>query len=175
MLLSLLHVALAGSLAGVTLPDTAQVAGTAVKLNGMGLREKYFIDVYVGGLYLVTPTHDGRRAIAADEAKRVVMHFIYRAVTREQMLETFLEGFGSAATGPQAANVATMSGWVPAAGVKAGDELAFDYGPGVGTSMLLNGRKLGTIPGSDFMRLVFGIFLGDHPPTAALKAGLLGQ
>ena len=42
----------AGTLAGVTLPDTAQVAGKDLVLNGLGLRKKFVIKVYVGGLYL---------------------------------------------------------------------------------------------------------------------------
>ena len=175
MLLSLLPLALAGSLAGVTLPDSVQLGGQAVRLNGLGLREKYFIDIYVGGLYLKTPTHEAANAIAADEPKRVVMHFIYKKVSREQMLETFMEGFGATATGPEAGNVATMGTWVPAAGVARGDEMGFDYVPGTGTSMTLNGRTLGSIPGTAFMKMVFGIYLGARPPTAALKAGLLGQ
>jgi len=33
----------AGTLAGVTLPDTAQVGSTALVLNGLGLRTKYMI------------------------------------------------------------------------------------------------------------------------------------
>ncbi len=175
MFLSLSTLGLAASLAGVTLPDTAAVSGQPVRLNGLGLREKYLVDVYVGGLYLTNPTGDAAAAIAADEPKRMVMHFVYRAVSRERMHAVFLEGFGSTATGPQSAKVKRMGEWVPAEGVKRGDELAFDYVPGVGTSMTLNGRTLGTIEGADFMKLVFGIYLGPNPPTAALKEGLLGR
>ncbi len=175
MLALLLSLAHAGSLAGVTFPDRVSVGGQPVALNGLGLREKYFVDIYVGGLYLQTPTHDAAAAIAADEPKRVVMHFIYRTVTRDQMLETFREGFGSAASGPHAATIGKMESWVPSAGVKQGDELGFDYVPGQGTSMVLNGRSLGTVPGPEFMRLVFGIYLGPKPPTPELKAGLLGR
>ncbi|GDX79237.1 hypothetical protein LBMAG42_10480 [Deltaproteobacteria bacterium] len=164
----------AQTLAGVTLPDTASVGGQAVTLNGLGLREKYFLDIYVGGLYLQHPTRTAATAIAADEPKRVVMHFTYRAVSKQQMLDTFTEGFGAAATGPQAANIAKMAEWVPSGGVKAGDELSFDYVPGSGTSMVLNGRVLGTVPGPEFMKLVFGIYLGPKPPTPELKAGMLG-
>ena len=50
MLLSLLLAlspAHAATLAGVTLADTATVGGQPVVLNGMGLREKYFLDIYV--------------------------------------------------------------------------------------------------------------------------------
>lgn len=175
MILLLSSLAFAGSLAGVTVPDKVTLGGQGLSLNGLGLREKYTFDIYVGALYLQHPTHDAAAAIAADEPKRVLMHFIYDEVSRKQMLETFNEGFGDAAQGPQAANIATMEAWVPAAGVKKGDELGFDYVPGVGTSLVLNGRTLGTVPGVDFMRLVFGIYLGPRPPTKALKQGLLGN
>ena len=56
----------AGELAGVTMPDTATVAGSKLMLNGMGLREKFFIDVYVGGLYLPAKTTDASKAIKED-------------------------------------------------------------------------------------------------------------
>ena len=43
----------AASLAGVTLPDTVQVGSTTLVLNGMGLRTKFMVKVYVAGLYLM--------------------------------------------------------------------------------------------------------------------------
>lgn len=173
--LLLLPSADAGTLAGVTLPDTATVGGQTVSLNGMGLREKYMIDIYVGGLYLTQPTHDGAAAIAADAPKRVVMHFIYSEVTYDQMIETFEEGFGQMpAAASQRSNIELIKSWVPPT-VHKGEQIVFDYVPGKGTTMSVAGQVKGTIPGSDFMKLIFGIYLGDHPPTAALKRGLLGQ
>lgn len=175
LLLALVLDAQAKSLAGVTLPDAASVGGQRVQLNGMGLREKLFIDIYVGGLYLTHPTHDAAAAIAADEPKRVVMHFIYTKVTKAQMIETFEESFaGLPAAASQRANIEKMESWVPPE-VLAGQELTFDYLPGRGTTLLFNGKELGTIPGTEFMKLVWGIYLGPKPPTEALKAGLLGM
>ncbi len=40
----------AGSLAGVTMPDTEQVGSTKLGLNGLGLRTKFMVKVYVAGL-----------------------------------------------------------------------------------------------------------------------------
>jgi len=163
----------AATLAGVTLPDSATVAGQRVELNGLGLREKFFVDIYVGGLYLSHRTTDGAGAIAADEPKRVVMHFIYSKVTREQMVETFEEGFaGLPGVATHRADIDRMIAWVPAQ-VVAGQEIVFDYSPGKGTSMVLDGKVLGTIPGAEFMKLVWGIYLGPHPPTEDLKRGML--
>lgn len=175
LLLALSLSAHAKTLAGVTLPDTVPLGGQTVTLNGVGLREKFFVDIYVGGLYLTHPTRDADTAIAADEPKRVVMHFIYNAVTREQIVETFHEGFGGLpGVAAQQANVDKVIGWVPAAGVVRGDEMVFDYVPGTGTTFYVKGKAMGTIPGTEFMKLVFGVYLGPKPPTEDLKRGMLG-
>lgn len=173
MLLSV-SFAFAASLAGVTLPDSVSVAGTPLVLNGMGLREKYFIDIYVGGLYLPHPSQDGAAIIAANQAKRVEMHFVYREVSKEQMIASFQEDFGSQPgyEGAKAYSAQVIS-WLPEV-VKRGDVIAFEYAPEAGLTMLLNGKVLGTVPGSDFAKVVFGIYVGERPPTAALKKGLLG-
>ena len=42
----------AATLAGVTLSDNAQVAGKTLVLNGLGVRKKFVVKVYVVGLYL---------------------------------------------------------------------------------------------------------------------------
>ncbi len=175
MLLPLLvGLAHAASLAGVTLPDTAAVAGRPVVLNGMGLREKYFVDIYVGGLYLGARSTDAAAAVAADAPKRMVMHFVYRRVTRAQMLDSFREDFGKQ-PGIEAhkAGIDAILAVLPEEVVR-GEQFVWDYTPGVGTTLSVKGQPVTTVPGADFMRMVFGIWLGPTPPTAALKAGLLG-
>ncbi len=48
----------AAELAGATLPDTVSAGDKTLKLNGMGLRKKAMFKVYVGGLYLESPSKD---------------------------------------------------------------------------------------------------------------------
>lgn len=163
----------AGSLAGVTLPDTAQAGGQTLVLNGMGLREKYFLDIYVGGLYLPAKSKNASEIINLDAPKRVVMHFIYSGgVTKEQISETLNEGI---AKYPEysalAAKLGSFVGYME--DLKAGDEMVYEYIPGEGTSCYIRGKKKGTIPGLDFMKLVFSIYVGPHPANEALKAGML--
>ena len=165
----------AGTLAGVTMPDTVSVGGQSLQLNGMGLREKFYVDVYVGGLYLPQKMTDAAAAIGLDAPKRVVMHFIYDKVTRAQMIETFEEQFGGlSGAATQRNNITKLEAVVPEL-IRAGEQISFDYVPGQGTTMRYNGTGLVTIGGTEFMKLIWGIFLGPKPPTAALKAGLLGQ
>jgi long-chain acyl-CoA synthetase len=39
----------------------------------------------------------------------------------------------------------------------------------------LNGQEKGTISGDDFGKALLRVWLGDHPPSEDLKAGLLGK
>ncbi len=164
----------AATLAGVTLPDSATVGGSSLVLNGMGLREKYYIDIYVGGLYLPAKTTDANKAINDDVAKRIDMRFLY-GLDAGKLRGTFEEGLNKlpddqkAALGPR---FATLSGYMQS--VDDGDVCVLDYVPGQGTTISFNGTTKGTIEGADFMRAIWTIYLGPNPPTKNLKKGLMG-
>ena len=53
------------TVSGVTLPELKTIQGERLLLNGAGLREKLWIDLYVGGLYLATKTSDANEIINA--------------------------------------------------------------------------------------------------------------
>jgi len=169
-------VAGAAALAGVSMPDTVAAAGKTLHLNGQGLRTKVFFKIYVAGLYLENPTHDAAQAISADQGKRVVMHFLYKNVTKKQLVEAWDEGFEQN-SGPIGAELKSAIGeldsWM--GDVAAGQEIVFTYEPGTGTTVEFAGQKKGTIPGPDFMRALWKVWLGPHPPTSDLKNGMLGK
>jgi len=163
-------------LAGVTLPDTITVGTTTLKLNGMGVRKKLFIKVYVGGLYVGTPGHDGAALISADEPKQMVMHFLYSKVEKEKLTEAWREGFAnnSAAALPALkARLDTFCAWWP--DMTSGQRAVITYVPGIGTSLEINGKEAGVIPGRDFAEAMFAVWLGAKPADAGLKAGMLAN
>ncbi len=163
----------AAELAGISLPDSIQLGGQTLQLNGMGLREYIFIDIYVGGMYLPTPTSSASEAIQADVPKRMAMHFIYKEVTREQMIDTFREGLER---NPEAKSMGDRAERLYAVmeDVHAGESCVLDYVPGQGLTITLRGQVKDTIPGADFMRAVWTLYIGDDPPSKGLKRGLLG-
>jgi hypothetical protein len=175
LMTALSSAAVAGTHAGVTMPDTVYSSdGTALTLNGMGLREKFFIDIYVGGLYLPAKTSDASAVINNDVHKRIVMKFIYSKVTKQQMIDTFEENF---VKNPAAASLSSQKSQLYAAmsDVVAGDQVVIDYVPGQGTSVYVKGAQKVTIPGADFMKAVFSIYFGASPAYAPLKDGMLGR
>ena len=165
----------AGSLAGITLPDTVQVGSTTLLLNGMGLRTKYTFKVYVAGLYIPQKSSDPQAILKADTSKRIVMHFV-RDVSKGQLTDGFTESFQN--NTPDAAK--TMKPDIDRLfsaldSVKDGDEIVFTYVPGTGTSVAIAGKDKLTIAAPVFGEMLFSVWLGPKPPNAGLKKGLLGQ
>jgi hypothetical protein len=166
--------ALAGELAGATLPDTLKTGEATLKLNGLGLRKKSVFKVYVGGLYLESPSKDAGAILATDQAKAIRMHFL-RDLTKAQLVEAFQAGFEANAKDKpgQKAAFDKMLALVP--GVKEGDTLTFAYQPEKGTTLQVGNKELGTFAGKGFSDAVFSIFLGPKPPSEDLQKGMLGM
>ena len=165
----------AATLAGVTLPDTEQVGNSKLVLNGLGVRTKYMVKVYVAGLYLEQKSSDANAIIKADAPKRIVMKFVHGA-SKSQMADAFNESFSD--NTPDA--VKTMKPDIDRLiealePVKVGDEMVFTYVPGTGTTYTMNGQERVTIAGPAFGPVLFSVWLGPKPPNGDLKTGMLGK
>ena len=165
----------AASLAGVTLPDTVQVGGTTLVLNGVGLRKKFVVKIYVAGLYLEQKSSDPSAIIKADAPKRIVMQFL-RDVSKNQMADAFDESFNNNAPDAKKTMKADIDRLLGALeSVKDRDQMVFTYVPGSGTTLAINGKEKLTIEAPSFGPVLFSVWLGPKPPTADLKKGILGQ
>jgi len=166
-------VAWAGTLAGVSFPDSKIVQGQSIPLHGMGLREKFWVDIYVAALYFPEKTKSSAKVISADVPKQLDIQFIYSDVPKSKMLKTLDENLKA---NPQISKTAQQQmrkcyTWFQ--DFTTGDTVSFIYKPNTGTSMVINGKTKGTIPGKDFMTAVFTIYLGPKPASLQLKKGLL--
>lgn len=169
-------VASGGELAGVTMADRVTVGDVSVELNGMGLRKKLWVEVYVAGLYVASPSSDPAEIVGSTGPKRMVMHFLTDRATKKKMDEAWLEGFeaNSPQVWPKIEDRVTK--FVAFFGdMKEGDVVEIDIVPGAGTSVAVNGDPMGVIEGDDFGSALLEVWLGDHPPSDDLKAGLLGR
>lgn len=165
----------AGTLAGVTLPDKVDVDGQSLVLNGLGLRSKLIIKVYVGGLYLTQKEKSAQKILAADAPRRMALHFIYD-VDKEQMCDAWNEGLE--ANTPKASaevkkNFQTLCGWMD--GVGKGQQLTMTYLPGQGTRVELAGKVKGTIPGKATADAILATWIGPDPaPGKDFRKAVLG-
>lgn len=163
---------------GVNFPDTETIGNSTVKLTGIGLRKKLIINVYLGALYQETVTADAAQAISADKPKRVVLHFLYNNVGKDDLISAWDEGFKN--NNPAARvtalrdRIETFKGYFTEP-VKSGEKIVITYVPGKGTEVSIKGAVKGTIPGQDFMEALFSVWLGPKPPSGDLKKGMLGE
>ena len=172
----------AAEVAGVKLDDKVRVAPNApeLALNGAGVRTRFFLKIYVAGLYVTEKKTAASDVLALSGPKRMHLAML-REVTGQQMSDAITEGFQAnnspADQGRYKAQIAELAGNMNALGaVKKGDALAFEYLPDTGTRLLLNGEAKGkAIADEGFYRALLNVWLGDKPVDADLKKGLLGQ
>lgn len=168
--------AAARDLAGVDVPDTATLEGTALKLNGAGLRRAtmFNVKVYVGALYLTTPSTDPEAVVRADEPKSVRMHFL-REVSRDKVMGAFREGFenNSGAEPALQRELEKVEKVVPT-DMKPGMQLTVTYLPGLGT-VVTGPEGRATIAGKPFADAMFRNWLGAKPADGDLKQAMLGR
>lgn len=168
----------ARDLAGVKIQDRIQLSGAAtpLSLNGAGIRKKFFIDVYVAALYLPEQTHDAQRAIAAPGPKRVLLHFVHD-VDRKKIRAAWREGFEENLTAAERQSLqGPITQFIEAfPDLHVGDVITLDSIPQRGTEVAIGAKVRLTLPGDAFFPALLKIWLGERPPTAALKAALLGD
>ncbi len=169
----------AGQLAGIEVEDQITIArNTTLKLNGMGLREKAWFDIYVGSLYLATPSHDAAEVIAQPGPFRVQMDILYAAIAGEKLVAAWQEGFEKNQSADSLAEldarIKQFNALFSESALK-GDRIQIDYLPSKGTRVIKNNKLLGTIEGEDFKKAVLAIWLGNAPADAELKEGMLDK
>jgi hypothetical protein len=164
--------------AGVKLPDTAQVGSANLLLNGAGIRTKLFFKVYVGALYLPQKQTSADAIIADEHEHRVALHIV-RDLSSDKLLHAFNEAIEAnhtkdelSALGAQLKQMAEVFNAVKE--VKPGDVITLDYLPASGTQIGVNGAVRGTIAGATFNRALLKIWLGSKPAQEDLKKGMLG-
>lgn len=163
--------------AGVKFDGEVQVGGTPLVLNGAGVRSKFFIKVYVAALYVSKTSRSVSDILALPGPKRVAMHFLYDEVSKEQLVDTWNEGFSK---NQSEESMKTLAPQVDQFNkffqtVHKGDVITLDYVPDDGTTVKINGTEKGKIQGADFNRALLEIWLGDEPADSDLKGALLGN
>jgi len=170
----------AAEVAGIRFPETANIAGHQVALNGAALRSWAMLRIYAIGLYL-----SERNAAAADilsrpSPKRVTLALL-RDTTSRELTDALIEGINDnheqaevERLRPRVERLAKVMAAVGSA--PSGSQITIDFVPGRGTRFALNGEQRGeTIEGEDFYTALLRIWLGDHPPQASIKDALLGH
>jgi Chalcone isomerase-like len=164
---------------GVKFEPTAQVGGTALQLNGTGVRTRAIFKVYAAGLYVPQKANTAVALLSQKGPRRLSLTML-RNVDADSFAGPLNEGLRNNHTEAQIAGfkpqIEAMNAALKAIDeAKKGDVLHFEYLPDSGTRITVNGQQKGAnIPGEDFFTAMLRIWLGEKPADADLKKGLLG-
>lgn len=192
VLLTMAATSFAVEIGGISLPDTLKADKTDLVLNGAGLRTSFTFKVYGAGLYLKSKTADAGAIVNGDEVMALSMKW-RMSIPPDKIDDTYYKSFGTVLNapkgagygpksdfGPQTKNVVTFMGWLDKKETKKNDVWTYIYIPGKGTEVYVNdgaaNKLMGVIPGLDFKKALFSIWLGENPPVGnSLKKELLGK
>jgi hypothetical protein len=159
----------------VTMPNTMAVEGAELVLNGAGIREKVFIDLYAAGLYVPQKSKKAKDIINADESMAIKLEIISFLISSDKMISAINDGFDlsmSYDTSSLKSEIETFKGFFSEKIVQ-GNVFDISYAKDKGTTVHKNGKEVGMIEGLEFKKALFGIWLGSQPIDKDLKKGLL--
>lgn len=175
LMLSFSVTAQALEVAGVNMEQSVAVNGHILKLNGYGIRKKFFVKVYMGSLYL------GKQAKRAEDAmndsgdKVIRMNFLHSKVEKGKITEAFSEGIAN--------NSQDVAGSLEAkrfislfnGDFSRGDVVDLILAADGTVSVKHNNKLLGSLPSPRLAKAILAIYLGPKPADEDLKKGMLGK
>ena len=167
----------ATEIGGINMPESLEAGQAKLMLNGAGVREKFFIDLYVGGLYLKEKNQDAKAIMDADEHMAIRLHIISSRITSKKMEKATREGFENATGGNTEAIKVQIEEFISVfkEEIKEGDIYDLIYVPGKGVEVSKNNKSRSIIRGFPFKKAMFGIWISDKPAQKNLKKAMLGE
>ncbi|WOB11086.1 chalcone isomerase family protein [Piscinibacter gummiphilus] len=166
--------------AGVKYDNGLQVGNTPLVLNGAGVRYKAVFKVYTAGLYLTRKANSPEAVLSAPGPKR--MHIVMlREINASELGKLFTRGMEDNA--PKDEFSKSVAGTLKMSEIffrikklNAGDSFSVDWVPGVGTTIIVNGKPAADpIKEPEFFSALVKIWLGQSPADSNLKDALLGK
>ena len=169
-------VAHAAEFDGVQIPDTMQVGGKTLQLNGFGRRDYAIlllkIPIYVASLYLEHPSSNPEQIMRSPETKLLIVRFEHN-VSADRARGAWSDGLQNNCVSPchlDPADVQQFLAEVPA--MQAGDVFTLLF-TRQGATVALGGRQIGVIPKPQFADAMLATYLGPRPASPRLKQDLL--
>jgi hypothetical protein len=153
---------------------------TKLKLNGYGIRDKMWINLYVQALYVTKTTSDAEKILDSKSSIATRLHVTSSLVSKEKLIKAIEEGVEKSYQGdiesirPRLNTL--MSFFNKSEVLEKNGYVDFIYSEDTETLYTsINDVVIGEIKGADFRRVLFGIWLEEKPVDRTLKRRLLGK
>ena len=156
----------------VCFPGATRIGTSILPLRGVAKKRYLIFDLYTAALYTNASTSD---EVLADVPKKLVFRYL-RSIDGADIIEaaqTILARNPNVNLSSIQSRLDQANSYYRA-GVNEGDVYELEYRPGVGSTIRYGGKELGTIPGLDFAKAYFGIWLSNYSLSDQLRDALLG-
>ena len=157
-------------------PQTIEFEGSNLILNGQGTRVVFFMKVYEGSLYLENKNSDADEIMNSNAPMALRIDVTSEMVTADAMKKALSEGLEKS-TNNNTSHILDEIEQLSSSfnsDVASGDFYEFIFIPKIGTHVIKNNELVELIPGFDFKKAFFGIFLSNNPIQKNLKKAMLG-
>lgn len=157
--------------------EPAIVDGKSLKLQGIGLREQLSEELYIGALFTEYRSVEPEILAEASNTKRMELRIVTAKITSKRFgrfwAETIRINNPSKAVREQQKSIIKFNDFFKDSLFR-GDQIVIDHVQGEGTTVYLNGTKLGQLYSDSFMPLLLQTWIGPRPPSDSFKNTILG-
>ena len=153
----------------VAAPESIEVSGTRLNLQGQGTRSKFFFDLYSVALYLRHPFSDDAGRIWDESVPKALrVEILYNGALPDEIPQSWKAELLPALTFEQKETLARAY-----AQLTTGDTIRITYSPDSGTRIVVGGRVVLTDQGGALMRAFLDLWAGRSPVSKELRGALL--
>lgn len=151
---------------------------TKLILNGAGIRDKMWVNLYVQALYLLDKSNDAQKILDSDETIATRLHVTSSLVTKTKLIQAIEEGIEKSYKGDLSLIRERLDTFMTFFETQLDKEGYVDmvYSSNTQkTAVYINRKFVGDVPGKDFRKALFGIWLEENCVDKTLRKRLLGM
>jgi protein TonB len=146
------------------------------RLNGLAVNTEFGKERFIAALYTDNPTRSAEEMLSSTGERRMELRVTADSLSARSVNSMWVEGMAinnpASALENQAENLARLSNLIRRR-LRAGDILTFTATPGNGTTVTLNGIRLGVIRSDAFFPMLLRTWIGSIPLSSEFKDSLL--
>ncbi|MDO6424348.1 TonB family protein [Saccharophagus degradans] len=154
----------------------ASASTNANQVNGVAAYHALSVEQFLTVLYTSSPTIEAAPLLEKDTPARMEIRVTTKRLSQRRFVTMWLESMTVSNTSDvveaQLESLAQFNKMFKGRFID-GDRIVFDYRPGRGMEVSVNGVALGVIKSGDFFRLLLACWVGEVPISSNLKASLL--
>jgi len=168
------------SINGVTVPRTIDFENQKLQLNGFGSRTKFWTEVYVQALYLTVLSEDAKDILDSDTNMGIRLQVTSALVSSQKLSKSLHKGMTKSIGEENLSKFKTqldlLEKLLNREATVENDAFNLIYSSTEKSILVYKNNQLeGKIPGFDFKKAFFGIWLSENPVDLELKEALLGK